>query len=243
MRGDDVTRGPDTEVLSRLGHELRAPLTGIIGLTRVLLTRIERGDADPVQQVRQLEMIRSSAGRSLQTVERVVDITRIDAGRLRCDPRPTDCGALAVDAAEPLRAAAAGRGLRLRTEVPPRPVVVPTDPVLLGRVLHELLDNAVRFADPGDVVVCVDAGPPVRIEVSDPGPGIPAADQDRIFAPFERGDLAAERDDDGAGLGLYLARRLTGLLGARLTVRSEPGGRTTFSVTSPDSAAHTGSAS
>ncbi len=238
MRGDDV-------VLSKLGHELRSPLTGIIGLTGVLLTRIERGDADPAQQVRQLEMIRSSAGRSLQTVERVVDITRIDAGRVRCDPRPTDCGALATGAIAPFLTPAAARGLRLRVVAPPSPVVVLTDPDLLGRVLHELLDNAVRFADPGEVVVRVLAEPGC-VEVTDPGPGIPAEEQERIFAPFERGELAAERDDGGAGLGLYLARRLTGLLGAGLSVRGEPGGGTTFSVmfpAVPDAAARPGSAS
>jgi signal transduction histidine kinase len=205
-------------------------LTGIVGLSRVLLTRIERGSVDPAQQIRQLEMIQNCAARSLQTVERVVDLARIDAGRLRCDPRAVDCAAVAADAITVLLSAADARGLRLRAETP-GPVLVETDPVLLGKVLHELLDNAVRHADPGDVVVSVRTDP-VRIEVRDAGPGVPSADRERIFGAFERGDRAAERDDGGCGLGLYLARRLADLLGARLAVRGEP---TTFSVTFPGS--------
>jgi len=229
---DPSTAAPGADVLSKLGHELRSPLTGIIGLTKILLTQL--GVADPARQARQLDMIQSSARQSLATIERVVDIANLQSGRVEGDPRLIDCRGVVADAAATFAAAAQERGLRLRTDLPDHPVTVYADTAILTRTLRELLDNAVKFADPGEVVLHAgtDRGRPI-VEVSDDGPGIPAGDQERIFEAFERGELAAERDDEGAGLGLYLARLLADRLGACLSARS-PAGRTTFTITFPD---------
>jgi signal transduction histidine kinase len=223
------------EVLSKLGHELRSPLAAVIGLTRILLMRLAAGQTDAVTQVRQLEMLQASAARSLATIEQVVDLAMIESGRVRASPRLVDCRDLVAEVITELRAAATESGLRLFAEVPSDPVVTITDPDLLGRLLRELVGNALRFADAGDVRIRLHAGDgPVAIDVSDDGPGISVEEQARIFEPFERSANALERDDGGPGLGLGLARRRAGLLGAQLSVRSQAGSGSTFSVTFPD---------
>ncbi len=223
------------EVLSKLGHELRSPLAGIVGLSRILLMRINAGKTDPAQQVRQIEMIQASAERSLATVEHVVDIAKIESGRVTCERRPTDCRTVVTEVVHAFQERAESRGLRLRAEVPDHPAVIMTDGEILGRALRELVDNATKFSDTGEVVVRITAGDdqPTGIEVADQGPGIPADEAADIFDAYQRGTLAAERDDDGAGLGLYLARSLTDLLGATLDLTSRTGTGSTFAITFP----------
>jgi signal transduction histidine kinase len=223
------------EVLSKLGHELRSPLAAIIGLTRILLMRLAAGQADAATQVRQLEMVQASAARSLATIEQVVDLARIGSGRVCASPQLVDCRDVVAEVAAELRAAAAERGLRLCVNVPQGPVVITTDPGILGRLLRELVGNALRFTDAGEVRIRLHAGDgPVVIDVSDDGPGIPLHEQGRIFEPFERGARTAEGDDGAPGLGLGLARKQAGLLGAQLNVRSQAGSGSTFSITFAD---------
>jgi signal transduction histidine kinase len=224
------------DVLSKLNHELRSPLAGIIGLTRVLLMRINAGTADVQTQIRQLEMIQASAARSLSTIERVVDLAKIESGRVRPSPHSADCRGIIISVAAELQTASAQRGLALRTDLPDHPVMITTDPAILGRLLAELVSNGLRFTDAGEVRIALhgDGGEPAVIDVSDDGPGIPVHEQARIFEPFERGELAAEGDDDAPGLGLHLARKQAGLLGAQLSLTSKVGSGSTFSITFAD---------
>jgi signal transduction histidine kinase len=237
LPGPPVTAGSPfgAGALSKLGHELRSPLTSIIGLTRVMLMRLNAGTVDTVTQVRQLEMVQAAAARSLVTIERVVDLAKIESGGVRPVPQLVDCGAIVADVAAELRAAAGERGLRLCIEVPDRPVVVSGDPDILAQLLRELVDNGLRFTDAGEVRIRLHPGDElVVIDVSDDGPGIPIDEQARIFGPFERGELGAGRDDGAAGLGLYLARKQADLLGARLSLSSQAGSGSTFSIAFPD---------
>jgi signal transduction histidine kinase len=223
-----------TSVFSKLAHELRSPLSGIIGLTKVLLMRLEAGTADPATQARQLGMIQTSAAQALATIEKVTDVAKIESGRVTAARQTVDGRDIVTEAASKLGEAASGRGLRLRTDLPDHPVTVTSDPEIIGRLLRELVENGLKFASPGEVRIRLHAsGPQVVIEVSDDGPGIPPDEQARIFEPFERGEAAAEHDD-GSGLGLYLARRQAELLGARLSVASQAGSGSTFSLTFAD---------
>ena len=165
-----------------------------------MLVRLAAGQADAATQVRQLEMVQASAARSLATIEQVVDLVRMESGRVRASPQLVDCRGVVAEVTAELRAVGAERGLRLRADVPPGPVVITTDPGILGRLLRELVGNALRFADAGEVRIRLHTGDgPVVIDVSDDGPGIPLHEQARIFEPFERG--AAEGDDGAPGLG------------------------------------------
>jgi two-component sensor histidine kinase len=223
------------EVLSKLGHELRSPLAAIIGLTRIMLMRLAAGQADAATQVRQLEMVQASAAGSLATIEQVVDLARIESGRVCSSPQLVDCRDMVAAVADELRAGGAERGLRLRVDVPPGPVVITTDPAIFGRLLRELAGNALRFTEAGEVRIRLRSGDgPVIIDVSDDGPGIPLHEQGRIFEPFERGARVAGGDDSAPGLGLGLARKQAGLLGAQLNVRSQADSGSTFSITFAD---------
>lgn len=221
------------DVLSKLGHELRSPLAAIIGLTRVLLMRINAGQADTATQVRQLGMIQASAASSLSTIERVAELAKMQSGRVRPAPELADCRVIVAGVAAKLQAGAAARGLHLSTDVPGRPVMLIADPDILGQVLGELISNGLTYTDGREVRIRLHASDePVVIDVCDDGPGIPAGEQARIFEPFERGERAG--DDNAPGLGLNLACTQAGLLGAQLSLASHGGSGSTFSITFTD---------
>jgi signal transduction histidine kinase len=112
--------------------------------------------------------------------------------------------------------------------------MVTSDPVILAPLLGELARNALRFTDAGEVRIRLWASDgPVVLDVTDDGPGIPIGEQARIFGPFQRGELAAERYDGAAGLGLYLACAQASLLGLQLGLASQAGAGSTFSITFP----------
>jgi signal transduction histidine kinase len=223
--GADAPAGPlpGAQLVSRLGHDLRGPLGGILGVTRLLLAALAAGPVDPGLLVHRLELVRTSGERLLRTVDRLIEVAGIEAAAPR--PRvPLDCRPVA---AALLPTDETGRP-RLVAELPDRPVLVLGDEDLLGRLLRELLDNA-RTAAEGEVRLRVH--PPaaglVRIEVADDGAGLPAAELARVLRPYERGT------EDGAGLGLYLVRLLADRLGAELGVRSEAGRGTTVTLEIP----------
>jgi signal transduction histidine kinase len=230
----DVTL-PGGALLSRLGHELRSPLSGIIGLTRILLVKPPTGQSDAESQVRQLGMVQASAVQMLRTVEQVVDIAKLQARESQRDPTPFDCRDVVAGALHAQRLAADRRGLRLLAEIPNDPVILLGDPDTLQRLLRELLDNAVKFTGDGDVRIRIRSadGEAVAIEVSDDGPTIPVGEQTRIFDAFERGEAALLRDDGSAGLGLYLARQLAHQLNAALTLSGGDDPGPTFAVEFP----------
>jgi len=213
--------------LSKMGHELRSPLNGIIGLTRIMQMKHAAGSVDAAQQLRQLDMVQTSAQRLLATIERLTDIAKIESGGLQPRWEPVDCGALVAEETHP--------GLVL--DAPDRPVVVTSDPKILKKLLHELVDNAVKFTRSASGAVRVRVHPAADdgaalISVEDDGPGVPDSERARIFEAFERGENAPDYSD-GSGLGLYLAVRLAGLLGAQLDVHSGPGGGSSFTVSVP----------
>jgi signal transduction histidine kinase len=220
---------PGAEVLSKLGHELRGPLNGIVGLVRIMLLKLAAGPVDPAQQIHHLTLLRTSAEQLTATVEKVVQLARLDTGTPTPDREVTDCREL-VAAVAARHGPPADGGPLLRVDLPDRPVLLPGAPEPLGRILAELVDNAVRHAGAAEILLRVRVGADAAIEVGDDGRGIPATEHQRIFQPFERGETAAGPDDHGPGLGLYLATRLAATCGLRLALRSAPGRGSTFSV-------------
>jgi signal transduction histidine kinase len=223
---------PGVDVLSKLGHELRGPLNGIIGLVRIMLMKISTDAVDAGQQVRHLEMIQHSADQLLTTVERVTDLARLDAVPVSADLEPIDVRPIIADVVGAFRPGAAARGVALSAEVESGPVPVPGEPEPLRRLVTELVDNAVKYTDASAVRIRATrtAGSGAVVEVGDDGPGIPTDDHDRVFAPFTRGAAAEERGVSGTGLGLCLARRIAARCGGELSLHSTPGAGSTFRV-------------
>jgi signal transduction histidine kinase len=209
--------------LSRLGHELRGPLAGIVGLTRIMGRKMADGATDAAQQARHLDMINNSAADLLATVERIVTLARTgDAAR---HPEPIDCRAVCELAITATAAAAEEHHREVRLEAPPSPVPGLANHDDVRDAVTELLDNAIKYADGPSVRLTVRADGPA-IEISDDGPGLAAGECERVFLPFERGHAARERDVPGAGLGLPLAVRHARRCGAVLGVRTGSGGTT-----------------
>jgi signal transduction histidine kinase len=227
--GDE--RLPGAVLLSKLGHELRSPLTGIVGLTRLMLTKLAEGSVSTAQQVRQLEMVRTSATEMLETVDRVVAIANLDVATSPADDT-FDCRTAITAVVAQAAPSADAHGRRLIREVPDEPVMVTGHEHALQRLLTELVDNAIKYTDQTDIRLrcrCEPNRSPV-IDVSDDGPGMTAEEQSRIYTPFFRGAAAGRHDVEGSGLGLYLAQQLTAQCGATLTVHSAASSGTTFVV-------------
>lgn len=220
--------------LATMSHELRTPLNSILGFTGIIL----RGMAGPLtdEQSKQLGMVQGSARHLLDLINDVLDISRIEAGQLEVRAAPFDLIASARRAAASVAPLADKKGLSLRVVAPEGVVTMESDQRRVEQVLLNLLNNALKFTDRGEVTLTVAvAGEPAaaRIEVSDTGIGIGEEDLARLFQPFHQVDSGLQRRHEGTGLGLAICRRLTGLLGGTIHAESAPGRGSVFTVEIP----------
>jgi len=215
-----------SDFVATISHELRTPMAAVYGAAQTLLRRDIVFAPERAREL--LEMIASQATRLSQITEEVLLTTRIDRDEVRVEREP-------VDVAELVRTT-------VQAFAPERPVDVAVEPAVpaasgdrdrIQQVLVNLLDNALKYGEPPVHVDVTAANGAVRIAVADQGPGIPRADQERIFEKFFRGDPHLSRSPGGTGLGLYISRELTHRMGGSLDVRSEPGSGATFVVELP----------
>jgi signal transduction histidine kinase len=209
-----------------INHELRNALTAVYGWADLLLRKM---GAEPPRAARE---VYESSERTLALLNDLLELSRIEAARLRPSLRDADAARLVADAVASLEPVAAKRSIRLVTAGATHPVPCVTDPQRVRQILINLLSNAVRHS-PSEEAVTVslmadDAR--LRFEVADKGPGIPQSEMARIFEAFARGGSTDER---GTGLGLTLSRQLAVLLGGDLKVASQPGAGATFVLDLP----------
>ncbi len=209
-----------------MNHELRNALTGVYGWAE----RLVRGKS-PEATAQAAREVYEGADRTITLLNNFLDLTRLDAGKVRPVWRDLEVGSAVARALAGMRPAAEAKRVALDIHCPTE-VALRTDPVRLEQILVNLLSNAVRHSPEGDrIVVRVEAADSeVRLGVIDHGPGIPPELQARIFEPFERFD---PHSGLGTGLGLPVSRRLAEVLGGGLTVRSEAGRGATFTLTLP----------
>ncbi|WP_030441397.1 sensor histidine kinase [Actinoplanes subtropicus] len=215
--------------LANVSHELRAPVTAVIGLTRLLLDPA----SDPLssEQRRQVDLIGGSAGDLLTLVNDLLDLAKAEAGRVEPQCSEVDLRALFGQLRGTLRPLATRPEVDFVVEEPAVPSLR-SDEVLLARVLRNLLTNAVKFTADGSVTLAARAvDDDVEFTVADTGAGIPAELHERIFEEFYQ----VPGSKAGTGLGLPYARRLVGILGGSLRVDSAPGAGSTFTVRLPKS--------
>jgi PAS domain S-box-containing protein len=221
-----------SEFMTRMNHELRTPLTAIIGFSRVLLQGKE-GTLGPGVH-RYVERIRVNGMHLLSLINQILDVAKVEAGRMELDFDTVAVDALVRDTLAMLDSTAEAKGLILRCEVPPRVPPLVTDEGKLRQILINLVGNAIKFTNDGEVCVRVDVDPvsgrATSIVVSDTGIGIPADRQLKVFDPFEQGDSSTRRQFGGTGLGLSIVKTFAALIGARITVESKVGEGTTFTV-------------
>jgi two-component system, sensor histidine kinase and response regulator len=221
--------------LANMSHEIRTPLNGILGFADLLLDEI---DGDPEQRRDHVKTIHDSGRHLLTLIDDVLDLSKIESGQMemdqvRCNPHEIIAATISI-----LRVRAEERGLLLeyfwKSDIPES---IDTDPARLRQILMNLVGNAIKFTEVGSVQVAArlqsGGSPRLIIDVMDTGVGIDPAGRDRIFEPFVQADVSITRRFGGTGLGLSISRRLARLLGGDLTVDSELGRGSIFSVSIP----------
>ncbi len=227
----DAANQSKSMFLANMSHEIRTPLNGVLGFAQV-------GFLDPAtpEAARQRFSRILQSGKLLQTLlDDVLDVSRIEAGKLLLEPLPTDVRDIAQQAVALLQEAAAAKGLALRLRVAPEvPRAVVVDPLRLQQVLINLASNAVKFTDAGHVEVRVRvAGDALAFEVADTGVGMSDSETARIFEAFEQADASVTRRHGGSGLGLTITRNLVEMMGGTIAVASQRRVGSTFTVTLP----------
>jgi two-component system sensor histidine kinase/response regulator len=224
-----------SDFLAVMSHELRTPLNAILGYGALVADEVV-GPLNPTQK-HHLERMIASARFLLELVDQVLSLSRLEAGREEVRPRPVDVRALAADLASLMRPLAEAKELDLALTVEPEaPAQAVTDELKLRQILLNLLSNAVKFTDAGGVEMRLGARDGDAVfQVRDTGPGIASQHAEAIFEPFEQVDPSRTRREGGAGLGLTVSRRLAKLLGGELTLESEPGHGSLFTVRIPAS--------
>ena len=220
-----------SEFLARMSHELRTPLNSVIGFANVLL-RNRSGNLRP-EDVNYVDRIQKNGVKLLELINDILDLSKIEAGRMDVDVAPVDVEGVIREVASEFEIQIAARQLTLDVEVPPELQPLTTDRQKLAQVLLNLVGNALKFTEKGGVRITVDANPrkaPSRIQVSDTGIGIPPDRLDAIFDAFEQAETSTTRRYGGTGLGLPISRSLCELLGFTLSVESEPGKGSTFII-------------
>ena len=220
-----------SEFLASVSHELRTPLNGIIGYAELLEDGLPAADG----QREYAQTIRESGNHLLHLVNSILDLAKVEAGRLELDNQPICPQALAHSVVAAHQPEAGHKGLHLSLETAPDlPPRLSCDPLRLTQVLNNLVHNGVKFTDQGQVVLILEReGERLRFTVRDTGPGIRPQDQELIFEKFRQADVFLTRPHQGAGLGLALSRQLVELMGGHLRVKSQPGSGSEFFFSLP----------
>ena len=221
-----------SDFLSGMSHELRTPLNSVIGFANVL--RKNKTETLRPQELSYLDRILANGKHLLGLINDILDLSKIEAGKMELQIEAVALEALVRATVDELQGSMGGKPVALEMRLPENLAPIDTDAGRMKQVLINLVGNAIKFTDRGQVKVVVhsdaESGNPTRIDVIDSGIGIPSERLSSIFAPFEQADQGTSRRYGGTGLGLAISRSLVELLGYRLEVRSVPGAGSTFSI-------------
>ncbi|WP_428153190.1 sensor histidine kinase [Brevundimonas sp.] len=228
----DAASAAKSNFLGVISHELRTPMNGVLGAAQ-LLQMSELSD----RQKEFVGVIRNSGEGLMVLLNDILDITKIESGKMELDIADIETDTLMARLTGPFRAQAEARGLTFATEIRgDLPPVLKMDPLRLAQVTHNLLANAIKFTPQGEVRLVVESEPrtegriALRLSVSDSGIGIAADDLSRLFQPFSQVDGSSTRKFGGTGLGLSICQRLALLMDGEITVASIPGQGSTFTL-------------
>ncbi len=235
-RAEQLKRADQTKsrFLSHVSHEFRTPLNSILALSRLLLNQVD-GPLAPEQQ-KQVAFIRQSAEVLLEIVNDLLDLSRVEAGKTEVKPTEVQVPALFGTLRGMMRPLLTNEAVNLVFETPEGVPPLVTDEAMLAQILRNLVSNALKFTERGEVRVkaaLAEEGGAVVFSVSDTGIGIAPENRERIFHEFVQIENPLQVKTRGSGLGLSLSRKLLELLGGSIHVESEPGAGSTFSVVLP----------
>lgn len=219
--------------LASMSHELRTPLNAVIGFTGTLLMKLPGPLND--EQERQLNLVRGNARHLLSLINDLLNLAKIEAGKVEVSREPTECASLVREIATSLLPQAEAKGLALHVDTPADGLVFRTDRRSLSQIVINLTNNAIKFTESGSVhlkllVTENDGQRQMCISIADTGPGIRAEEMNTLFEAFIQGQASRRQGVEGTGLGLHLSRKLASLLGGEIHCQSEFGKGSTFTL-------------
>jgi signal transduction histidine kinase len=221
-----------SQFLANMSHELRTPLNAILGYSELILDDIYGAVPDKARAA--LERVQSNGKHLLGLINDVLDLAKIEAGRLTLSLTDYSMNEVVASVVAAVEALAAEKCLALKVEMPPDLPKGHGDEQRIRQVLLNLVSNAIKFTDSGEVAIRVRTGDGAfQVAVSDTGPGISAEDQAKLFQEFQQADNSSTRNKGGTGLGLAISRRFIDLHGGRIWVESAPGQGSTFTFELP----------
>jgi PAS domain S-box-containing protein len=236
----DAANEAKSRFLANMSHEIRTPMNAILGFSEVLR---RGGLRDPAEAQKHLAIIHSSGRHLLNLINDILDLSKVEAGRLETEQVPTAPHELAHEVQQTLAGRAGEKGLALRVEIPHAlPATIAADPARLRQILTNLVGNAIKFTARGSVRIVLrlerpapspGGGARYRIDVADSGIGIPADRLESVFEPFVQAESSTTRRFGGTGLGLTISRGFARAMGGDIEVASVPGVGTTFSLWLP----------
>jgi len=228
----EVASHHKSQFLANMSHELRTPLNAILGYSELILDDIYGEPPEKMRRV--LERVQSNGRHLLGLINDVLDLSKIEAGQLTLSLTNYSLADVLQSVHSAVEALAAEKKLAFRVDAPPNLPVGHGDERRLTQVLLNLVGNAIKFTDAGEVTIEASAANGTfRVAVRDTGPGIAAEDQMRIFDEFQQVDVTSTRQKGGSGLGLAISKRIVEMHGGRIWVDSEPDKGSTFTVSLP----------
>jgi PAS domain S-box-containing protein len=223
-----------SEFLANMSHEIRTPMTAILGFTELVASDGDHENA-PRRRLEYIDTIRRNGEHLLSIINDILDISKIEAGKMTVEATATDPVAIIRDVVALMDVKASGKGIRLSAAFEtPMPATIESDPVRLRQILVNLVGNAIKFTEVGGVTMHVGCDPQqqtITVGVQDTGIGLTDEQRGRLFEAFVQADTSTTRKFGGTGLGLRISKRLAEMLGGDITVTSIPGTGSTFSVT------------
>lgn len=221
-----------SEFLATMSHELRTPLNSVIGFSGILLKN--RQHAFSEKDLGYLDRIQVNGQHLLKLINNVLDLSKVEAGKLELEVQAVDLGALISETLSEFEPQATARNVSIRKEVPSNALIIESDRARLKQILINLVGNAIKFTENGTVTARLVVQPwtrqPLRIDIEDTGVGIPADRVEAVFDAFQQADNSTSRQFGGTGLGLTITRSLARAMGFDVVVASTLGAGSTFSV-------------